>query len=441
MRKLSIVNSPLDVPSRSVYVRLPDGVSGGVVWVLNGGWIVDDKLLGPVGLTEEQRRLVADNIGLVGVHLRRFVGNLSVPRRDREREDLFQEGCLGLIQAAQRYDSERGIPFAAFALPRIHNAVSRGLARKFSTVKGPARARKSRSSGSVDRRQPSRCPSTDADPACDARARRAPTRVQCEDESSSNVQTGRKACVGGRDKRNVRCEGERDADSVRRDHAPRVYSLSDESAAQLRAVTRHDPSEAIIDGRDASLETVGERLRAKYERAVRSAQHVLGAKSTSRADRAELVAILVAERFLIPREDAKRPLRQIARETKSSYARVAQCDKQIALSIRQELESDAEFETLARRGRSDPMGYDRPIDPALEHSLARSGADAYVRRFRRSGPVDRANMLGELMGVTGGSVDRLLREHFAELRPAQRERLLRDVARGDSIPSCANATG
>ena len=89
-------------------------------------------------LTDQQRRIVNENIGLVAVHLRRYVTNLSQPRRDREWEDLFQEGCLGLIDAATRFRAERGIPFVAFALPRIHNAVSKALQAKFSTVRIPA---------------------------------------------------------------------------------------------------------------------------------------------------------------------------------------------------------------------------------------------------------------------------------------------------------------
>ena len=98
-----------------------------------------------VPLTDEQRRLVRENIGLVSVHLRRYVGNLAFPRRDREWDDLFQEGCLGLIQAAAAFRQERGIPFAAFALARIHNAVSRALHCKFSTVHVPPKRNDARS--------------------------------------------------------------------------------------------------------------------------------------------------------------------------------------------------------------------------------------------------------------------------------------------------------
>jgi len=46
-------------------------------------------------LPRTQQELVRRNVGLVAVHLKRHVGDLAVPRRDREYEDLFQEGCLG----------------------------------------------------------------------------------------------------------------------------------------------------------------------------------------------------------------------------------------------------------------------------------------------------------------------------------------------------------
>ena len=55
------------------------------------------------GLTEEQRQLVTRHIGLVGVHLRTRVPTPYQPTRDREREDLFQEGCIALVKAARRY--------------------------------------------------------------------------------------------------------------------------------------------------------------------------------------------------------------------------------------------------------------------------------------------------------------------------------------------------
>jgi hypothetical protein len=80
-------------------------------------------------LTERQQRLVTENLGLVGVHLRSRVPGLRRVRINREWDDFFQEGCLGLIRAARSYRPARGIAFAAFALARISSAVHRALRR------------------------------------------------------------------------------------------------------------------------------------------------------------------------------------------------------------------------------------------------------------------------------------------------------------------------
>ena len=51
-------------------------------------------------LSADQQALVARNLGLVGLHLRNRVPTPRQPMRQREYEDLFQEGCLALIRAA-----------------------------------------------------------------------------------------------------------------------------------------------------------------------------------------------------------------------------------------------------------------------------------------------------------------------------------------------------
>jgi hypothetical protein len=89
-------------------------------------------------LTAEQQRLVTENLGLVGVHIRRFVPFIEGPSRDREWYDLFQEGCLGLIKAAATYDRcGRGLRFQAYALRCIRTYVNRARLRGFETVHIP----------------------------------------------------------------------------------------------------------------------------------------------------------------------------------------------------------------------------------------------------------------------------------------------------------------
>lgn len=54
-------------------------------------------------------RLVSGNLRLLIPTVKRFY------RRGLEMEDLFQNGCLGLIRAAEKYDPERGYSFTTYA--------------------------------------------------------------------------------------------------------------------------------------------------------------------------------------------------------------------------------------------------------------------------------------------------------------------------------------
>lgn len=322
-----------------------------------GGTEVTKGKLARVPLTEEQRRLVRENIGLVAVHLRRNIRNLAVPRRDREWEDLFQEGCLGLIQAAVAYRPERGIPFVAFAFPRIRNAVSRALQSRFATVYVPPQRGDTCTAGSTE-------PS------------------------------------GGR--------------AYKR---PKVRSLSDCREPDPADKSRQDP-------RGCGGETIGDRLRGKYERAVGTAGRMISGNTSTRGDRDKLVRILVEERFLIPHEESRRALRQIARDTRSSYARVAQCDKQLGEAIRNTLEADPEFHELKRHGLSDPDGNKTLIDKGLEQNLAETSADAYAQRFRTADPLGRARMLDAIIALSDRDIDKLIRARISRLPMRQRELLL-----------------
>lgn len=50
---------------------------------------------------------------------RRFMG------RGIEYDDLFQAGCLGLVKAAENFDSTRGVKFSTYAVPVILGEVRR----------------------------------------------------------------------------------------------------------------------------------------------------------------------------------------------------------------------------------------------------------------------------------------------------------------------------
>jgi RNA polymerase sigma factor (sigma-70 family) len=91
-------------------------------------------------LTPEQQELVRRNVGLVGVHLRTRVPTPRYPMRQREYDDLFQQGCLALVRAAARYRPDRDGTFQSYAIPRIRGTIHNGLFDLFTVVHVPARA-------------------------------------------------------------------------------------------------------------------------------------------------------------------------------------------------------------------------------------------------------------------------------------------------------------
>ena len=61
----------------------------------------------------EQERFIEENLGLVHLCAKRFSG------KGIEYEDLFQAGCVGLVKAADNFDSTRGVKFSTYAVPVI----------------------------------------------------------------------------------------------------------------------------------------------------------------------------------------------------------------------------------------------------------------------------------------------------------------------------------
>ena len=66
-----------------------------------------------IAAIEEHLPLVRHIVFQVAVHFPRHV----------DREELARAGTLGLVEAAQRYDESRGVPFPRFAAQRIRGAI------------------------------------------------------------------------------------------------------------------------------------------------------------------------------------------------------------------------------------------------------------------------------------------------------------------------------
>ena len=68
----------------------------------------------------ERRKLIEENLPLV----RHVVFQVAVHfPRHVEREELATAGALGLVEAARRFDPDRGVPFDRFAARRIRGAI------------------------------------------------------------------------------------------------------------------------------------------------------------------------------------------------------------------------------------------------------------------------------------------------------------------------------
>jgi RNA polymerase primary sigma factor len=81
---------------------------------------------------EAKHRLVEANIRLV-VNALKSYSSYALPK-----EDLFQEGILGLIVAAERFDPERGIRFSTYATYWIRQTMSKAIDGRSRTIRLPA---------------------------------------------------------------------------------------------------------------------------------------------------------------------------------------------------------------------------------------------------------------------------------------------------------------
>jgi RNA polymerase sigma factor (sigma-70 family) len=90
---------------------------------------------------------ITANQGLVAYVVQRYLGmGLS-------RDDLMQDGNIGLLRAIEKFDPGRGNPFGAYAVWWIREAVRRALAKQSRTIRIPVHALATRYTlGRVSRR-------------------------------------------------------------------------------------------------------------------------------------------------------------------------------------------------------------------------------------------------------------------------------------------------
>ncbi len=83
------------------------------------------------GDKKAKQRLIESNMRLV-INIARSYKNRSIPL-----EDLIQEGAIGLMQAVERFDPERGFRFSTYATHWVRQAIGRAIDNKAKAIRIP----------------------------------------------------------------------------------------------------------------------------------------------------------------------------------------------------------------------------------------------------------------------------------------------------------------
>lgn len=249
----------------------------------------------PLGaLSARQRRIIERNLPLVHLTIGRH-GRLSDPDAvGRERSELFQEGCLALIEAVRTHDPSRHGSFAAFAMARVRFAISRFVHEHQSPVRVPF------------------------------------------------VTQRRQRCAVGREPERRHRPGT----------LPRVVDEPPDPARVPAADRNSHPAESC-----GETVTVGELIRERFDRALRRVVDEMRHDPRCAEGNREVVDRCVAERWTVPEAAARTPIRQLARTLACSMGRITHCEERFRRRIAAELEADRTYQALSRLARSRPSGF------------------------------------------------------------------------------------
>jgi RNA polymerase primary sigma factor len=84
------------------------------------------------GDIKAKQRLIESNMRLV-INIAKSYRNRAIPI-----EDLIQEGAIGLIQAAERFDPDKGFRFSTYATHWIRQSIGRAIDNKGKAIRLPA---------------------------------------------------------------------------------------------------------------------------------------------------------------------------------------------------------------------------------------------------------------------------------------------------------------
>src|SRR3954449_450956 len=138
-RKLAPVNETATAPT-AVEVPPPDPTLDALQLLLDG--IAKTRLLTADEEVELSKRIERGDLmakdRMIEANLRLVV---SIAKRYRNQGlpflDLIQEGSIGLVRAAEKFDHRKGFKFSTYATWWIRQAVARALADKARTIRMP----------------------------------------------------------------------------------------------------------------------------------------------------------------------------------------------------------------------------------------------------------------------------------------------------------------
>jgi RNA polymerase primary sigma factor len=84
------------------------------------------------GDKRSKQRLIESNMRLV-INIAKGYRNRAIPL-----EDLIQEGAIGLMQATERYDPDKGFRFSTYATHWIRQSIGRAIDNKSKAIRLPA---------------------------------------------------------------------------------------------------------------------------------------------------------------------------------------------------------------------------------------------------------------------------------------------------------------
>lgn len=262
------------------------------------------------GMSNRQQRLVQAHLPLVHLTLQRRTDQLQSRRLGRERNELFQEGCLALIEAVRSHDSARHGAFAAYAMARIHFAMSRFALEQNGVIRVPFITQR--------------------------RRRRTADRA--------------------------------DAERRRPDREPRVLRFKDGRVRTSWRRARDQRAERTVERNDGAR--IGDLIRRHLDLAASQVVEEMKQSRRATGGNGEVLERCLQERWTVPEPEAKTSLREMAQQLGCSMSRISHCEKRFRRRLAAAIEADPVWTRLMDMARHSPAGMEHHVTREEETALS-----------------------------------------------------------------------